>query len=278
MYGSAGNSRGGTINRLFYIQLVTSFVVGGGFIALLSFTAERAGTRAAGIVLAVPSTAGLGFFFLGWALSSEAVARIIPATLIPLGLAVLFPALYTYAAGCLSRVLKNKALQIAASFLVSISAWFVLSIPIALYELNSLAAGLAGYFLFALVTHSLLRRRHHEKPAPLTYTRGQKIGRAAFAGFIIALVVFLGKTLSPFWGGVFAMFPAALVSSLMILHWYYDPESLFPTVRRFALGSAAILVYALTVMLVFPVIGFIAGTAVAYLASLAVSLVLSRMP
>ena len=120
-------------------------------------------------------------------------------------------------------------------------------------------------------------RKKYEKPASLFYSFGQKIGRAAFAGFIIVMVVFLGKTLSPFWGGVFTMFPAALSSSLMILHWYYDAKFLFPTVQKFPMGSVTILVYSLTVMLVFPLVGFILGTIVAYFASLVTSLLLSKI-
>jgi len=265
------------MNKLFYIQLITSFIIGGGGIALLSFLAERVRTRFAGIVLAFPSTAALGFFFLGWTLSAETVAEIIPATLIPLGLVVLFPALYIYVAEFSAKFLKSKVLQIFISFIVSIGVWFLLSLPIAVYELNSFAVGLAGYIILALLSHWLLHRKKYEKPASLFYSFGQKIGRAAFAGFIIVMVVFLGKTLSPFWGGVFTMFPAALSSSLMILHWYYDAKFLFPTVQKFPMGSVTILVYSLTVMLVFPLVGFILGTIVAYFASLVTSLLLSKI-
>ncbi len=265
------------MNKLFCFQLITSLIIGGGIIALLSFLAERVRTRFAGIVLAFPLTAALGFFFLGWTLSAETVAEIIPATLIPLGLVVLFPALYIYIAEFSSKFLKNKISQIIVSFIASISIWFLFSLPIAVYQLNNLAYGLVGYTVLALLTHWLLHRKNYEKPAFLFYTFIQKIGRAIFAGFVIVLVVFLGKTLSPFWGGVFTMFPAALSSSLMILHWYYDPKSLFPTVQKFALGSVTILVYSLTVMLVFPVVGFIFGTIIAYFASLVTSLLLSKV-
>lgn len=57
------------VETLFIIQLITSFLVGGAVIALLSFIAERVHKRIAGIVLAFPTTVALGFFFLGWTLS-----------------------------------------------------------------------------------------------------------------------------------------------------------------------------------------------------------------
>lgn len=266
------------MNKLFYLQLMISFFVGGGVIALLSFIAERVNARVAGIVLAFPSTVALSFFFLGWALTPEAVANIVPATFIPLGLTVLFPAIYTYTAEFLSRTLKNKILQIVVSFFISLATWALLSLPIAFYKFNNLMVGVTGYAILALLAHWLLHRRNHKKPTSLTYTFSQKIGRAAFVGLIITLVVFLGKTFGPFWGGMLAVFPAALSSSIVILHWYYDPKSLFPTVQKYALGSVAIAVYSLTVMLVFPKIGFIFGTIVAYLASLVTSLLLAKIP
>jgi hypothetical protein len=265
------------MNKLFYIQLIASFIVGGGFITLLTFIAERVEARVAGIVLTLPSTAALGFFFLGWTLSPDAVANIIPATFIPLGLTVLFPGLYIYAAEYVSRIIKSKNIQIILSCAVSICIWFVIALPIAVYELNNLVIGILGYVVIAILSNRLLNRKNYEKSAPHTYSFGQKVGRSVFTGSIIVLIVFLGKTLSSFWGGIFTMFPAAFLSSLMILHRYYDPKILFTTIKSVPLGSVTLLVYSLTVMLAFPAIGFIPGTVVAYIASLITSLLLSKV-
>ena len=99
------------MNKLFVIQLAVSFIVGGGVVALLSFIAEKANKKIAGIILAFPTTVALGFFFLGWTLSPEAVAGVVPATLIPLGLSVLFAAVYGYVAEQAAKFIKNKISQ-----------------------------------------------------------------------------------------------------------------------------------------------------------------------
>ena len=119
-------------------------------------------------------------------------------------------------------------------------------------------------------------RKKYEKPVTFTYTLSQKLGRTAFVGLILVLVVFLGKTVSPFWGGILAMFPAAFSSVIMILHYYYGPKSLFPIMRNVALGSLSLFAYAITVMVVFPFFGFIVGTLIAYAVSVAVTLMLIR--
>lgn len=264
------------MNKLFVIQLIVSFLVGGGVIALLSLIAEKANKRIAGIILTFPTTVALGFFFLGWTLSPKAVADIVPATLIPLGLSVLFAAVYAYVANYFAKIIKSKIWQIIVTSIISIGLWFALAIPVIILEINRLAVGVAGYTLLILIAHLLLKRKNYEKPVTLTYTTGQKISRATFVGFIVFLVVLLGKLLNPFWGGMFAMFPAAFSSLLMILHWYYDPKSLFPTMQKVALGSLSLFAYAITTMLVFPQFGFIIGTLFAYAVSLVVTLLLMK--
>lgn len=265
------------MNKLFAIQLVTSFLVGGGVIALLSFIAEKVNKRIAGIILAFPTTVALGFFFLGWTLSPKAVAEIVPATLIPLGVSVLFVAVYAYISLYSAKIIENKLWQIIISFVLSMSVWFALSIPVIIFKFNHLAVGVAGYLLFILMAHLLLQRKNYEKPVTLIYTVGQKIGRMTFVGLIIFLVVFLGKTLSPFWGGMFAMFPAAFSSLMMILHWYYGPKSLFATMQKVPIGSVSILAYVMTAMFIFPLYGFIIGTLCAYTVSLIVTLLLMKL-
>jgi hypothetical protein len=265
------------LNKLFFIQIATSFILGGAGVALLSFIAERTSSRMAGIVLAFPSTGALGYFFLAWALSPEAVATVIPATFIPLGLTAMFPVFYTVSAEALSPHLRRKGYQVAVSFLVSTGCWLALAVPVALYKFSDLALGMSGYILLVLIADFLLHRRSHTKAPALSYTAGQKIGRAAFVGLIIVIVLVLGKTLDIVWGGVFAMFPAAFSSTLMLLHWYYDAKSVAAAAQNAPIGSLSICAYSIAVMFVFPRFGFIAGTVLAYCASLLTTFVLLKI-
>jgi len=264
------------MNNLLIIQLLISFLVGGGIVTLLTFIAERVNAKIAGIILVFPSTIAISFFFLGWAFSAQTVAEIIPSTLIPLGLTILFPAFYIYTANFLKEFIKNELIQIILSFIFSISIWFALSIPLIIYKVNNLFIGIIVFTILALFSYYLLHIKIFEKsPAP-KYSLGQKISRAAFVGVIIVLVVFLAKTLNPFWGGMFAMFPAAFSSSLVIFHWYYKPENLFPLMQNVSIGSINIFAYTITAMLVFPSVGFIWGTLIAYLVSIFTMLVLTK--
>ena len=264
------------MNRFFYIQLITSFIVGGIFIAVLTFIAEKVDARVSGIILALPSTAALGFFFLGWSLSSEVVTNIIPSSFIPLGLSVLFVAFYIYLADFIGGFTNSKIFQIILCSVISLFLWLAFALPIVLYKINNLTVGIIGYGILITVTHWLLHRKNFKKPVSMKYTFNQKLGRSIFAGFMIILVVYLGRTLGPIWGSVFAVFPAAFLSSLIILHRYYDYKNLFSTFQKIALGSITLLGYLLLVMILFPLIGFVIGTVIAYVCSLVISFLLSK--
>lgn len=263
------------MNSIFVIQLLVSFIVGGGFVALLTFLAERSSSRLSGIILSFPSTVFLGFFFLAWTQSPEEVASIIPATLIPMGITVLFPVFYVYAARFGAAFISKRFLLMLFSFSVSVGFWLLPALLVSRYKISNLLLGIAGYLLLTTLAYFLLSRKDNQQPQSHDYSFWQLTGRAVFVGLLIALVVYLGEVVSPFWGGVFAIFPAAFSSSLLIIHWYYGHEKLLAVFKEIPLGSLSIFVYAIVVMLVFPLVGFIWGTLIALLASLLTSALLS---
>lgn len=263
------------MTSLFTIQLITAFLIGGGIIALLSLIAEKAPQKTAGIFLTLPSTVAVSLFFMAWTTSAQATAQIIPSTLIPMGSAILFGAIY--AAIAKSLKLKSKIAQISTTYTIGIAIWFALALPMAIYKINNLSLGLSGY-LITIILAALIFKRNKEPKAPsLSYTKIQILGRSIFAGVIVALVVIFTKILNPFWGGIFAMFPAAFSSSLIIFHWYYPPKSLSAIINKAPIGSISMLVYVLAVMSTFPKFGFITGTIIAYLLSFATTLTLSKL-
>lgn len=259
----------------FIIQLIISFVAGGSIIAILTLIAERVNDRLAGIVLAFPSTAALSYFFLGWTTSANEVSSVIPATFIPLGLTVFFPVIYLYSAKYLEKEILGKTFKIVISFAISTVFWLVLSIIVASYQISGFLIGLIVYTSLIILTHYLLHKFKTKRPQHPKYSYMQKTGRTIFVGLIIVLVVVLGKKLGPFWGGVFAMYPAAFSSSVVIFHKYYKPDQIFPLVSNIGIGSLSIVAYSLTVWWTFPNLGFIWGSLIACFVSLITSAMLS---
>jgi uncharacterized membrane protein (GlpM family) len=259
------------------IQLLVSFVVGGCLITLLSLIAEKANENISGIIMMFPSTIVLGFFFLGYTTSANNVAAIIPATLIPLGIVIFSSVIYIYCSLLFVKYFKTKVNQIIATIIVSSIIWFILASPFAIFKFTNLVIGAVGFFVLISLSYIILniKRPQHVISRP-TYNKTQIVFRAIFTGFIIATVVFLGKMLNPFWGGVFTMFPAATFATLMILHFYYEPSQLFYFMKKAPIGSLSLFLYAISVMLFFPKYGIVIGSLFSYCMSLMFSLCLIK--
>lgn len=258
-------------------QLLVSFVVGGCLITLLSLIAEKVNENISGIIMMFPSTIVLGFFFLGYTTSANNVSTIIPATLVPLGIVIFSSVIYIYCSLFFVKYFKYKVSQIAATIIVSSIIWFILASPFAIFKFTNLVTGVIGFFVLITLSYIILnkKRPQHIISRPI-YNKTQITIRAIFTGFIIATVVFLGKTLNPFWGGVFTMFPAATFATLMILHFYYEPNQLFYFMKKAPIGSLSLFLYAISVMVFFPKYGIVIGSLFSYFVSLIFSLCLIK--
>ena len=131
-------------------------------------------------------------------------------------------------------------------------------------------AGIGYYFL-------TFKNKTVSEPSQIKYSTGQKLGRAIFAGLIITLAVYLAKILGPFWGGIFSVFPAAYLSTLLILHWKYESDFLFRVWKNAPLGSIIFVVYAISVIYTFPNFGILIGTILSYIISLLAFLIIKKV-
>jgi len=90
------------------------------------------------------------------------------------------------------------------------------------------------------------------------------LGRAAFGGAVIALGEWLSRTAGPFIGGVAAVFPAAGVSTLVIVSWSHGIRFSLGLLRPMMVsGSITILVYTLVVRYSYLPLGVLGGTVAA---------------
>lgn len=265
------------MTALFLIQLIASFLIGGGLVALFTVLGERASGRIAGLLLGLPTTAAVSFFFLGWTLGPDATASIAPGAIIPLAIAVLFVTAYVHIANTQWNARMPKKQGICFALLLSYILWSALALPMPFVGTVNLPLSLLLYTLIMLIPLVLLTIRKHssDTTSPLPYTRRQTIIRACFAGTIIMLSVLLGNTLGPLWGALFAQFPASFTSMLVIFHWHYPAPFLFKMTRHLPIGSTSMLIFLIAVTYTFPYFGFVGGTVLSYLITLLYSYLLS---
>jgi uncharacterized membrane protein (GlpM family) len=265
------------MNQTFYLQLLASFLIGGGLTSFLSFLAEKAPKKWSGIIITFPTTAAIGFFFMGLTISPRNTAEIIPSTLISLGLTMLFAVTYPYAAQIISKKIEDKKLQVVCTLAIMVLLWFILSLIVVLNKFNNLPINFIICLAIIGISFYITTLNNTERTHALTYTTSQKIWRAIIVGLVIMSVIFFSKILNPFWGGMLTLFPAAFCSMLSIFHWKYNADELFPIVKKIPIGSFSMIAYLLGVMYSFPIFGFIIGTIIAYICSLCVTLTLLKI-
>lgn len=235
------------------------------FVAFLTFWAERSSARVAGIIISLPSTLAIGYLFMSLTISPEVVAEVAPMVPMGAGILMLFTITYLY----MSKIPLKKPYSIALCTVSSLFVWFLLALPMAVYKFDKIWISIFVYLvLLAVGFHFLtirVRLKAHHKP--LVYTVWEKVFRSVFAGGIIALIVVLSKSLGPFWGGVFTVFPAVFLSSLIVFHYRYDSDFLFKVWKNSPMGSLVFVSFAIASIYTFPAFGAFGGLVGSYFAA-----------
>lgn len=249
--------------NLFYLQLLTSFIVGGIGATVLSLFAERASKKTAGLIIGLPTTIPIGYFFIAWTVSPSAIKEVAPVSLISLAAALIFLILYLKVA----RTLKlSKIPLIIASCVIALIGWLMVVLPFGFTHFSNLWLGLAIQLVVCFIGHTILMSNHKvdSQPRSINYTSLQKAVRAVFTGLIIVLTTYLSKTVGAEWGGVLSSFPAVFSSTLVILHVVHDTEFLHHVFYNAALGHLQCTVFIIVASFLFPLLGIIGGLLTTY--------------
>jgi hypothetical protein len=255
------------MDSIFLFKLFLSFIVGGLYIALTIRISERIGSRIGGLLIGLPSTLLVSLIFIAWTQDSRAAVSAIPVVPATIGVSSMFIVAFIH----LYKYGKITAF-IAASIL-----WLILTLPLAILSFQSLTVSLILASVFFGITIYGLRRFPHRKLEHLALNRKEFFFRTIFAGSFIVIAVFLGKVSGPLWGGIFACFPAAFSSSLLILGNRHGIEFTSSVAKMMPLGSIGNVFFAVAFYFMVPFIGMLPGTVIAYLVSLALALSLGKI-
>jgi uncharacterized membrane protein (GlpM family) len=251
------------MSELFLLKLLLSFLVGGLFVSACTVAAERFGTNVGGIIGGFPSTIAVTLLFIGVTSSPEALTDVTDVVPLVVG----FNGLFLVSFAILAR--RGLFRGLGGGLLV----WFVLSFGAVLSGFRSFPASVLTFaallaFAYYLLQHRLKLPVHGE--SRVRPSAGQIAGRAAFSGSIIALAVYLNRTAGPVVGGLFAVFPAAFVSTLVIASRARGVEFARTLTKPMMIsGMINVVVYGICVRYFYPTMGLTLGTA----GALAISLV-----
>lgn len=243
---------------MFTLKVIVSFLAGGLFIAFQSLIAERVSVRVRGLVLTIPTTMALGFFFVGLTktpMDVRQVATVFPAALAPTYIFVVAFAALSYIGLLVSFV--------GSFFLWGIASYVLLRFPPHDFTTSTFLYGLPvifiSYFLIKKLSHS------NAKITPVPMNLKHIIIRSIIGGSVIVAVVIFSKLLGNIWGALLSGFPAAFSATFLIYYWVHGKE-VIPLVAKnlYFPGAIGFILYAWTATYAFPKYSIWIGTLVSY--------------
>lgn len=246
------------MSSVFFQQLLLSVVIAGLWISTATLLAERFGSRTGGLVSNLPSTLLVSLLFIGITQSPQFAAE--ATVTVPLGmtLSTLFLFSFIY--------LAPKGVWVALAG--SLGVWVMLAALSSLFQGTSHLSWSLIYFATAALTYWLAR--HVLKIPPQgrsrkAYSPTQQLLRALFAGSVVGGAVLMGQSGSAFWTGIFASFPAVMLSSMVILSLSSGPGFARATGMTMLMASTNIVIYSFCAGYLFPRTGLAIGTLLSFL-------------
>ncbi|HQE80342.1 MAG TPA: DUF3147 family protein [Syntrophorhabdaceae bacterium] len=248
------------MDKVFLIKLFLSFIIGSVWVTGSTVLAERYGTKIGGIVTGLPSTILFGLFFIAW---TQSVRVAVEATeIVPFvgGINSLFLVVY------ILLVRYNFWLALAGAILV----WFLLSFVLVFFGINDFKISIFTYILLFSISYYIVEKKlkiKSEMGKDISFTFSMFLVRGVISGFIITLTVFLTKIGGPLIGGLFTMFPAMFLGTLLITYFSHGPSFSSAVMKSSMIGAISVVVYGITARFVFIPFGLWLGTIISLVVS-----------
>ena len=249
----------------FLIKLALSFIVGGLWITITTVAAERFGSKVGGVIGGLPSTVVVALFFIGFVQGTQAAAQATTTMPLIIGVNAFFLIAYAY--------LAKRGFAFAIT--VPLVAWFILSAIIVLVDRENFIFSLIAWLLLLLLAYHVLEKKMHIQShgkLRIHYKPSHILWRAIFSGSIIAFAVFMSRVGGPIFGGIFASFPAAFISTLAITYKSRGIEFSRALTKPLAIGGTIITgLYPITARYFYQTSGLILGTIIPYAISVVIA-------
>ena len=247
-----------------YFEFLIPFFVSALVVILISIIAERYGTKIGGIIGTLPSTILIAYIFIayneGITTATQSVA-VVPAEM---GVNVLFLLLFALT---VSRSLST-------ALLVSLSLWALCSFTLYAINMNNVFISLLIFlvlFIIALYVLERVKKTSSIGRVRTHYTPLKIILRGIFAGIVIAFAVFLSN-MGAVISGIFSAFPVIFLSTMIIETKEQGITFAAGLAKSMIFGSPSVVVYAVVIVFLYPLYGFVAGTIIAFIISLFVTM------
>lgn len=243
------------------IRIALSFIVAGSWISIATLIGERLGSRKAGLISNLPSNLLTSMLFMGLTKGPEYAAAATAGVPMGMMIACIFLAVFIF--------IIPRGLGIALA--VSTVAWALVAVFVimVLPPLSLLASVLVWAVVMTVLFIIVKRHLHGIKVTkkPVVFSWKILALRAFFAGSVVASAVAIAQIAPPYMTGVLSTFPAAIITTMVILSLSQGPAFAQATGKIIILTTGNIIVYSTSVGIVFPLIGPWLGTLVSFAAA-----------
>lgn len=245
------------MDKVLLLKTVTSFVVAGLWIGGFTLLAERLGSKKGGLIANLPSTILIALIFVALVQDAQFAAKATDA--VPIGM--LIDTLFL-----LAFILLVKY-GLIKTVVLSLGTWFVLAFLAQKIHLSNILLNMILYVITAVAAYLLLEYKSKipaKGKSRKKYTPGSLLIRALFAGSVVAGTTIISTFAGTYWVGLFSIFPAVMLSSMVILTINQGADFARATGKVMILSSTNIIVYAYGVSLTYPILGVLLGTIISF--------------
>ena len=250
----------------FLLQTIVPFLLSALVVVIITIIAERFGTKVGGILGTLPSTIVIAFLFI--ALTNSINFAVESVSIVPaeMGINLIFLMLFA--------VLAYKSFKLAV--VGSLGVWTVLSFILYLSNLNIFLIAVAFYIIALLSTFIILEKGVKIPSMGRRYVQYSAIKimmRGIIAGLVIAVAVVLSN-ISPILSGIFSVFPAIFLSTMIISYREHGPNFVGGMAKSMIFGTPSVTSYAVAIYFLYPAIGVILGSFIAYCVGILMTVIL----
>ena len=224
------------MDSLFLVKLLISFFIGAFWATASTIIADKYGSKIGGLLAGLPSTTMFSLFFIAWTQTPKIASQ--STTIMPLIQAVncLFLLIYI--------ILVSK--NFWSALIISLTTWFVVSFFFLILKFNNFPLSLVIYLVVLLICFFIMEKvlkLPSQKGKKIKYTVGNILFRALMSGSIISLATLMAKIAGPTVGGIFGIFPALQLSTLIITYLSNGPSFSASTMKSSMISVSTVVVY-----------------------------------
>jgi hypothetical protein len=249
---------------LFWTRVLLSFIIGGIVVSGVSVLGERLGTRIGGLIGTLPHLIIIAFFFIGITQTPAVAAAAATSVPVTMGINVLFLFIFY----------KTARWSKKGASIVSLVIWGLMALPIVLLNFRNLPISVAIYVILLMVTYYLFEKKSDvpsKKKGKMKYTTSILALRGVLAGGVIAGAVVIAKFAGPVLGGIFSVFPALFLSTMLIYTFEHGADYAGAMGKTMSVGGSSVVAFAIACHFLYTSQGLVWGTVVAFIVALVVA-------